>query len=118
MAEMDHVPVGSVAILGRVLAHRRDHDPVLQAKVAQGQRLKQTAHQQLLSTENGPWHAPLGPADQAGNDGLASLIYVELEPRYRPTPPARTPPICRQRRALGSLISISINESGCGEAFM
>ena len=30
LAEMDQVPVGRATVLGRVLAHRRDHNPVLQ----------------------------------------------------------------------------------------
>ena len=35
VAEVDEVPVGRAAVLRRVLAHRRDHDPVRQPQVAQ-----------------------------------------------------------------------------------
>ena len=42
VAEMDHVPVRRLAVLGRVLAHGRDDDPVREAKIANQQRLEQT----------------------------------------------------------------------------
>jgi hypothetical protein len=44
MAEMDEVPVGHAAIDGRVLAHRRDNDPVGQFEGTDPKRCKQRAH--------------------------------------------------------------------------
>jgi hypothetical protein len=44
VAEMDHVPVAGVAVLGRVLAHRRDDDAILELDRADLQRLEQGGH--------------------------------------------------------------------------
>src|SRR5438132_13006401 len=41
LSEVYEVPVGDVAILRRVLAHRRDDDAVAQSNIAQLDRLKQ-----------------------------------------------------------------------------
>jgi hypothetical protein len=43
-AQMDQVPVVRQAILGAVLAHRRDADPVTQRHAAQRQAIKQVGH--------------------------------------------------------------------------
>ena len=44
VAQVDHVPVRRLAVLGRVLAHGRDDDPIREAKIANQQRLEQTTH--------------------------------------------------------------------------
>ena len=53
VAEVDHVPVASRTVRGRILAHRRDHDPVPQAKIPDQKRLEQAAHQVLLKSGRG-----------------------------------------------------------------
>ena len=42
LAEMNQMPVIGHAVLGRVLAHRRNHDPVLRRDAAQGNGREQT----------------------------------------------------------------------------
>ena len=42
VAEVDDVPVGRAALVGRVLAHGRDHDPVAQLEAADAERGEQT----------------------------------------------------------------------------
>ena len=43
MTEVDEVPVARVAVDGRVLAHRRDHDPVRERQASQVDRLEECA---------------------------------------------------------------------------
>lgn len=56
---MDQVPVGGRAPLGRILAHRRDHDPVRQVQAAEVEGLEELA-----------WHGCL----RAGVQGEISQI--------------------------------------------
>src|SRR5690606_10768005 len=44
MAEVDQVPIGGAAVEGRILAHRRDDDPVGEFEVADAKRREQRAH--------------------------------------------------------------------------
>jgi hypothetical protein len=44
IVDVGEVPVGGNAVLGRILAHRRHHDAVLQRQAAQLDRGKQGAH--------------------------------------------------------------------------
>ena len=40
-AEMNEMPVVRETVVARILAHRRDHDPIAEVQVAQRQRRKQ-----------------------------------------------------------------------------
>lgn len=44
VAQVDDVPVGGAALVGRILAHRRDHDAVTQRQRADAVRGEQDAH--------------------------------------------------------------------------
>ena len=44
LAQMDEVPVGGLAVFGRVLAHRRDDDAVGQLQLAQAEWCEELAH--------------------------------------------------------------------------
>ncbi|OIQ79824.1 hypothetical protein GALL_384370 [mine drainage metagenome] len=44
LAEVDQVPVAGAAVVGRVLAHRRDRDAVGQLELAEPDRAEQRAH--------------------------------------------------------------------------
>ena len=46
--QMDGVPSIRIAIFGAVLTHRRNRDTVLELLIAQGERRKETAHEDRL----------------------------------------------------------------------
>src|SRR5579872_5158332 len=45
--DMGEMPIIGLAVLRRILAHRRHHDAIGQSKLAQGDRRKQSAHRDV-----------------------------------------------------------------------
>ena len=51
--QMDKMPVAGAALACRILAHRRDHDPIFKREAAQADRREQQAHWHSLPQQRG-----------------------------------------------------------------
>src|SRR5262245_11857735 len=70
MAEVDQVPVVRRTVLGRVLAHRRDEDPVPERQAAELEGRKQCAGHRGAAV-SGAWAAASIPGGRTRARGLA-----------------------------------------------
>ncbi len=74
VAQMDQVPVGGIALLRRVLAHRRDQDAVVELQIADLQRGKQCGHREPLLCSGGYRLAVAGHAGQTSQAGIVRQL--------------------------------------------